>query len=644
MTAVSTTVVVCTRDRAGSCRRTLESLMAALTPDAEVLLVDQSSGTETREAVAPLLGDRFRYLTAPPLGLSAARNLGARVAQGRLLLFTDDDCVVEPAWIRAWQVAFEAEPEAGVGFGQVSCPPYDPRRGYTAGFDVREGSHGLELFDLGAGRVGMGANMAVRRRVWQQLGGFDEGLGAGAPFPAAEDSDFAYRAARAGLRILHVRSARLWHHGYREGVGASRLMRGYVQAIAAMYVKHVRCGDAVALRLLVLDLRHHVSNVVGHLWARTRPSGLGGLLFYLGGIALSCNRPLDRRQRLYQAEAASLPSSRSPLPEGEISAPREPLSGSGSEPRLSVVIPTWNRRRELERTLAALRAHEAPPFEVIVVDNASEDGTAEWVSEQHPEVRLVRLPENLGPTGARNAGVAVARGEYIVLLDSDTEPLPGTLAAIARRFDGDPRLGAVNGLQIDLRTQRPWWWWGPHGYSCEKWLEREFDTAFKIEEGASGIRRSVYQRVGGFDERFFMLVEGRDLAARVVRAGYRIRYCPEVRFLHCQESNRPQTNAVYRRSGRLYYEFRNEIWYTWRYFPVRYALLKSAANLLGTLRIAVRERALGAWLRGNLDAVRGLGWTLRHRQPLEPAGLHQVVSLQNRRWLPPLRGTEERAG
>lgn len=300
---------------------------------------------------------------------------------------------------------------------------------------------------------------------------------------------------------------------------------------------------------------------------------------------------------------------------------------------LSVVIPTWNRRRDLERTLAALRGHEAPAFEVIVVDNASTDGTAEWIGAEHGWVRLIRLPRNLGPTGARNVGVANARAEYVVLLDSDAEPLPGALAAIARRFDADPGLGAVNALQIDLRTQRPWWWWGPHGYPAEDWIDREFETAFKIEEGASGVRRSAYLLAGGFDERFFMLVEGRDLAARVVRAGFRVLYCPEVRFLHCQESNRPGSNAVYRNSGRLYYEFRNEIWYTWRYFPIGYALIKSAANLGGTFRVALRERALGAWARGYLDGVLGLGWTLRHRQPLDADGLWQVVSRHHRRWL-----------
>ena len=304
-----------------------------------------------------------------------------------------------------------------------------------------------------------------------------------------------------------------------------------------------------------------------------------------------------------------------------------------TEPQLSVVIPTWNRRDDLIRTLDVLREHRAPSFEVIVVDNASTDGTPDHVLARYPEVRLVRLPRNLGPTGARNVGVANALSDVVVLLDSDTEPLEGALERIHRRLAEDPRLAVVNALQIDLRTGKPWWWWGPHGFAEDEFIDREFDSAFKIEEGACGFRRKVYLEVGGFDERFFMLVEGRDLAARVVRAGYSIRYCPEVRFLHRAESNRPQSNAVYRHSGRLYYEFRNEVWYTWRYFPIGWALMKSLHNLATNLGVAIREHAVGAYLRGYLDGILGLGWVLRHRQPLDADGLWQVVAQHNRRWL-----------
>lgn len=303
------------------------------------------------------------------------------------------------------------------------------------------------------------------------------------------------------------------------------------------------------------------------------------------------------------------------------------------DPLISVVIPTWNRREDLARTLEVLTRHKGPPFEVIVVDNASTDGTATMVTESHPTVRLIRLHRNLGPTGARNVGVANANADIVVLLDSDTEPLDGAFEAISRRLLEDPELAAVNALQIDAGTGQPWWWWGPHGYPQSEFLEREFDSAFKIEEGASGIRRSVFQQAGGFDERFFMLVEGRDLAARIVRSGYSIRYCPEVRFLHRADSNRPASNAVYRRSGRLYYEFRNELWYTWRYFPVGWALVKTGHNLVTNLAIAIRERSVGAYVRGHVDGLGGLGWVLGHRQPLSRSGLRQVVSRSNRRWL-----------
>jgi GT2 family glycosyltransferase len=305
MTAPEVSVVICTRNRAESCARTVASLLAAARPGAEIVVVDQSPGPETRLAIAALAGGAaVRHESSPARGLSAARNHGLRLARGSLVLFTDDDCVVEPDWVEAWRRAAAAAPDMGVGFGQVSCPPYDPTRGYTAGFDVRAGSHGVELFRLGTGQVGMGANMVVPRRVWEELGGFDEGLGAGARFVSAEDCDFAYRAVRAGRRILHVREARVWHHGYREGAHASELMRGYVAGISAMYVKHVRCGDGTALRLLASDLGHHVAKVARNVPRRRRPTGLGGLAFYLRGIGASWRWPVDQASRVYRPETS----------------------------------------------------------------------------------------------------------------------------------------------------------------------------------------------------------------------------------------------------------------------------------------------------------------------------------------------------
>lgn len=294
-------VIVCTRNRAESCRATLAALLAAPAEDAELIVVDQSDGDDTLAALRTLSGfdDNVLYVRSRRRGLSAARNEGAHAAHGELLLYTDDDCIPEPGWVAAWRQSLTGAEKPGIGFGQVSCPPFDPTKGYVAGFNVREGDHGLELFGLGAGHVGMGANMALPKSIWSTVGGFDEGLGAGTRFAAGEDADMAYRVAKLGYRIRHRGAARVWHHGYRQGAVASHLMRGYVGGIAAMYAKHARCGDAKAAGLLLTELRHHAVDVTRRLMTRRRPLGLMGMLYFIGGVGSAWSSPLNAKRRLY---------------------------------------------------------------------------------------------------------------------------------------------------------------------------------------------------------------------------------------------------------------------------------------------------------------------------------------------------------
>ena len=293
-------VIVCTRDRAESCRATVQRLLETLPQTGRLVVVDQSKDRSTETELRSLPGfDGATYIRSSRRGLSAARNEGAAVATGDVLLFTDDDCLSEPGWAETWAGCFAEEGDIGIGFGQVSCPPFDAAKGYTAGFNTREGRHGSELFRLGAGHVGMGANMAMTKVVWRTLGGFDEGLGAGSRFAAGEDADFAYRAAKAGLVIRHLCSARVWHYGYRPGGSASLLMRGYVAGIAAMYAKHARCGDLEALRLLTRELGHHGADVTRRVLTRTRPLGLMGLLYFVRGLGSAWVSPLDAKSRLY---------------------------------------------------------------------------------------------------------------------------------------------------------------------------------------------------------------------------------------------------------------------------------------------------------------------------------------------------------
>jgi len=122
----------------------------------------------------------------------------------------------------------------------------------------------------------------------------------------------------------------------------------------------------------------------------------------------------------------------------------ETPSTSTRAPRVSVVIPTWNRRRQLEEAIRSVRAQTYADYEIIVVDDGSTDGTGEWLEDRHPGGPIVYLRQkNRGASAARNAGIQAARGELLAFLDSDDLWLPGKLELQIPLFDRNPAIGFV---------------------------------------------------------------------------------------------------------------------------------------------------------------------------------------------------------
>ena len=109
----------------------------------------------------------------------------------------------------------------------------------------------------------------------------------------------------------------------------------------------------------------------------------------------------------------------------------------------SVIIPHWNGVEHLEVCLSSLRRQIFEDFEVILVDNGSNDGSQEFVRSSFPEVRLLELGSNRGFTGACNAGYEVSKGEFVILLNNDTEADPGWLSAVTGAFQRHPEVGIV---------------------------------------------------------------------------------------------------------------------------------------------------------------------------------------------------------
>jgi glycosyltransferase involved in cell wall biosynthesis len=306
MSEPTISVVVCTRNRADSLARTLESLSAQRYADFEVVVVDQSADDRTRRVVERQRERdrrfRYRYLDTP--GLSRAYNVGIRSSAASLLAFTDDDCVAPPEWLDSIQAAFAADPEVVLMYGQVMLPPELASRGEQGG--------GTPTLPISERRVlgrdgpftvfGMGANFAARREVFELVGPFDEVLGGGGPLESSQDFDFMYRVYRSGHSTLLEPAVRVYHYGFRSSDDWPATLRSYGVGLGGFYVKHVRMGDGLALRLLLASLVQAGASVLRHL--ATAPWSTGRVVYarsIVTGMRRSFAFAIDRDLRVYRS-------------------------------------------------------------------------------------------------------------------------------------------------------------------------------------------------------------------------------------------------------------------------------------------------------------------------------------------------------
>lgn len=272
----------------------------------------------------------------------------------------------------------------------------------------------------------------------------------------------------------------------------------------------------------------------------------------------------------------------------------------------SVIIANWNGARHLRVCLDSLRRQTHPDFEVIVVDNGSTDESVAMVQREYPDVQLLALPENYGFVVACNRGAALARGEVLVMLNNDTEAEPGWLEALCRALEAHPEAGAAASklLLFDRRdtlhsagdilgpdfmpANRGVWEVDRGQYDHDPWV-------FGACGGAAAYRRTVWEQLGGFDERLYMYLEDVDLAWRMQQAGWRTLFVPEARVYHHLSATG---------GGRIasYYVGRNTVLLHRRYLqPHQWlrALPGHARVVWQALRAwrgeAARARLLGIW-------------------------------------------------
>lgn len=315
-------------------------------------------------------------------------------------------------------------------------------------------------------------------------------------------------------------------------------------------------------------------------------------------------------------------------------------------PRVSVVILTWNSARCIDDCLAAAAAQTGPAIEIRVVDNDSRDDTVDRV-RRHPGVQVTVLPENRGYAAGNNAGIRLARGEYVLVLNDDCIPEPGFAAALAAALDDDPRAGSASGLLLKpggatvdstgiiphLRRLSPYD--RGEGASPDRWTAP--DRIFGPSGAAACYRKAALDDVAGdgevFDEDFLAYYEDVDLAWRLQKRGWHSVFSPQARATH-------ERRGPSRSGGELF----------WTGFVNRYfALIKNASpseilRLLPLLAVVEPSRfaVLALRRRGGVRALirllRLLPAMLRKRRILRQRTI--VPGFSARQFDPPRRAAD----
>lgn len=288
---------------------------------------------------------------------------------------------------------------------------------------------------------------------------------------------------------------------------------------------------------------------------------------------------------------------------------------SAQPPQVTVLIVTWNAWHHVEPCLVSIQESDFRDLEIVVIDNASVDGSADKLEQAFPQVRLIRNSENVGHTRAVNQGFRVARGELILVLDADTESSPNAIGLMVRYLDEHPDIdlvaprtynsdgtvqetarnfpSAISGLfgRQSLLTRL-----FPGNPFSQRYLQRESLNAtfpFRVESVASScmlLRKSLIDRFGEWDEGYPGYFVDTDWCYRLMRAGAKLFCVPAARVVHhemnsCTRKRSPRRIMMFHQGAlRFYRQNRTLGW-----LDPRTVLAAAAVSLRAGLLIALNS-------------------------------------------------------
>jgi hypothetical protein len=292
-----------------------------------------------------------------------------------------------------------------------------------------------------------------------------------------------------------------------------------------------------------------------------------------------------------------------------------------NKPLISLILVTMNRKELLKRCLESILLQKFADYEIIVVDNASDDGTGDMVQSLFPGVRYFYLSNNLGPPGGRNYGVRMAAGEFCVFLDDDAIFADdNVLSRVVSYFRSYSDLGC-----IAFRIVKP-------SDGCEEYksipradkkiIHEDYECSYFSAAGFS-CRRNLFLELGMWELLFF-IGEEPDFSYRLINKGYKIVRSSAISVIHYE-------TLLARVPGKwIYFGMRSRFWIAWRNLPWRYAVSHTFLWWGYYFILSLRNRHLIYFMQGLKDALIGFPKALESRVCLSRETMNKLKKLSGR--------------
>jgi hypothetical protein len=291
-------------------------------------------------------------------------------------------------------------------------------------------------------------------------------------------------------------------------------------------------------------------------------------------------------------------------------------------PIVSVLIPTRNRLPLLQRALRSVYAQDYPNSEILVLDDASEDGTADYIQSHHPDIRLFRNEESRGQIMGRNFLTREAKGDYLINLDDDAYFLNAdAISNVVARMEAEPELAIVNFRVLDAETHAPFF------------PDAEYYTSSFWALGYC-VRKAVLEETGYYRELLKWGFEERDLGLRVLDKGYRFLQFPGATVLHPHfvPGRALPGSPEYRDLGQAWLlSAKTRLLHAWLNEPFPWYLLSTANALVKYTTKAARGGYLRHVLRGFYEALKDFPRFKATRRPVSSQTMRIYLTLGRHR-------------